>query len=127
MKKAITVMSFILIGIYAKAEYCVLRYQQPPEPKVITKTKVVEKVVEKPVFVPVYKVEVVEKKVRKNNRISLLFGVAPSKLEETSSEVTMELGSVFGLQYQRMVQDDLSVGLQLQNNKTVLGTVGIDF
>jgi hypothetical protein len=127
MKKAITVMSFILIGIYAKAECCVLQCQQPPEPKVITKTKVVEKVVEKPVFVPVYKVEVVEKKVRKNNRISLLFGVAPSKLEETSSEVTMELGSVFGLQYQRMVQDDLSVGLQLQNNKTVLGTVGIDF
>jgi hypothetical protein len=39
----------------------------------------------------------------------------------------MEVGPTIGLQYQRMIEDDLSVGLQLQNNKTVLGTIGIDF
>jgi hypothetical protein len=88
---------------------------------------VVERVIEKPVFVPVYRTEVIEKRVRKNNRISLLAGVGPSRLVETNSKINMEVGPTIGLQYQRMIEDDLSVGLQLQNNRTVLGIIGIDF
>jgi hypothetical protein len=126
MKKTITLTAIILAGLTANAECCVVQCQ-PPKPKVITKTKVVERVIEKPVFVPVYRTEVIEKRVRKNNRISLLAGVGPSRLVETNSKISMEVGSTIGLQYQRMIEDDLSVGLQLQNNRTVLGIIGIDF
>jgi hypothetical protein len=126
MKKTITLTALILAGLTANAECCIVQCQ-PPKPKVITKTKVVERVIEKPVFVPVYRTEVIEKRVRKNNRISLLAGVGPSRLVETNSKINMEVGPTIGLQYQRMIEDDLSVGLQLQNNRTVLGIIGIDF
>jgi hypothetical protein len=125
MKKTITLTAIILASISANAEYCTAQYQ-PSKPKVITRTKVVvERVIEKPVIVTVK--ETVEKRVYKKNRIAILGGVGPAHLSVTSSEAKVDQKAVFGLQYQRVLEEGLSVGVQVQSNSTVLGSVGIEF
>jgi hypothetical protein len=138
--KSLIVMALILTGAYAKAQCCPTQCEQPkPKPKVITRTKVVEKVVEKPVPVvkevvkvvdrpvPVHVTKTVVKRVQKKNRISVLGGTGPTDLDVTPLEARLERGLVFGVQYQRMLSEDLSIGVQVQSNETVLGSVGIDF
>jgi hypothetical protein len=69
------------------------------------------------------------------NRVSLLAGSGPKKgldVYRTNNQVTIESqsGAVGGGQYQRVLpyfDDRLNIGLQLQSNDSVLGSVGIDF
>jgi hypothetical protein len=124
MKKITMLAALILASISANAEYCTAQYQ-PTKPKVITRTKVVERVIEKPVIITVK--ETVEKRVSKKNRIAILGGVGPARLTVTSSEAKVDQKAVFGLQYQRVLEEGLSVGIQAQSNSTVLGSVGIEF
>jgi hypothetical protein len=146
MKKTITLTTLILAGLTANAECCVVQCQ-PPKPKVITKTKVVEKVVEKPVEkivekpvvvekevikvvdrpVPVRVKETIIKKVQKKNRVSALVGMGPTRLSVTQTEARLERGGVVGVQYQRMIGEDLSIGVIVQSNETVMGSIGVDF
>jgi hypothetical protein len=124
MKKITMLVAFILTSISANAEYCKTQYKTP-KPKVVNRTKVVERVIEKPVIVPIK--ETVEKRVYKKNRIAILGGVGPARLTVTPSEARVDKRAVFGLQYQRVLEEGLSVGIQAQSNSTVLGSVGIEF
>lgn len=133
--KAFFMLLFLTISVDQVYAQCC--NPKPACPKV--RTKIVTKVVEKPVIVEKEKVVVVKqdvpyvmtrtfiKKVQKKNRISLLGGTGPTKVSATSEEVRLERGAVVGVQYQRMLGDALSVGIQVQSNQTVLGSVGIDF
>lgn len=145
--KYLVVTAMILASFYAEAQCCQSQCEvkpaceQKPKVKYITKTKTVEKIVEKPVpfvvekevvkvvdrAVPVRVVQTIYKKVQKKNRISALGGTGPTKVDVVPTEVRLERGPVFGVQYQRMMGDTLSVGVQVQSNQTVLGSVGIDF
>jgi hypothetical protein len=151
MKKLLVV--FVLLGYYpAFAECCPKECEQKkevvckqPRPRVITRTKVVEKpvpvIVEKEVVrvveqripvrvverVPVKVTQTVIKKENKKNRISGLVGSGPTKLSIAGSEARLERGIVYGLQYQRMLDSDLSVGVQVQSNGTISGSVSFDF
>jgi len=112
-----------------------------PKPKVITRTKVVEKVVEKPVpviveqervkvvsqMIPVKVTQTVYRKIQKKNRIALLGGTGSTRLSITQSEARLERGAIMGVQYQRMFRDSLHIGVQIQTNETVLGSIGLDF
>ena len=140
MKTAIVLLVSLFLANAAQAQCC---EQKPACPKVRTKviTKVVEKIVEKPIIVEQDRVQVVKqavpviitktvtvyKRIQKKNRISLLGGTGPTKVSVTSSEVRLERGAVVGAQYQRMVGESLSLGVQVQSNQTVLGSVGLDF
>jgi len=106
------------------------------KPKVITKTVVKEVIVEKPVEVivekpvdhTIYVTKTVTKKVQKKNRISLLGGLGPTRIDQPqNNRVDLIRGPVGGAMYQRMLNESLSVGIQGQTNQTVLGTVGFDF
>lgn len=112
--------------------------EKPCKPKTKVVTKTVEKIVEKkvevlvPVEKRVYVDRVVEKKVIKRvqlkNRISLLAGVGPTRINKPQEDrVDLLTGPVGGLMYQRLVTERVSVGLQLQTNHQALGTVGLDF
>ena len=81
--------------------------------------KEVVKVVDRPIPVPV--THTVIKKVYKKNRISALGGMGPTRMSITQSAVNLERGLVLGVQYQRMLNDSFSVGVQVQSNETVLG------
>lgn len=66
------------------------------------------------------------------NRVSLLGGFGPQgglKKTQSSSRVDIETesGLVGGLQYQRKISKDFSVGVQGQSNKSGLISVGVDF
>lgn len=140
MKALIVTLAFLLSSAAFGHECCPTKCEQP-KPKVITRTKVVEKVVEKPVpviveqervkvvpqMIPVKVTQTVYRKVQKKNRISLLGGTGPTRVSTTQSEVRLERGAIVGAQYQRMLGDSLSVGVQVQSNETVLGSVGLDF
>ena len=104
------------------------------------KTKVVTKVVEKRVEVPVETVvsvpvyidrvvtQTVTKRVHKKNRISLLGGMGPTNLDQVSpTQVNLNRGAIGGAMYQRSLNGTLNVGIQVQTNQTVLGSVGLDF
>jgi len=85
---------------------------------IVTKTKQVDKLVCKQDL--------------KKNRISLLAGNGPKEGLETSktaSKVSVEtdVGLVGGLQYQRLLNDRISLGGQLQSNEAVLLNIGLDF
>lgn len=106
--------------------------------KVVTKIVVVEKQVfvpvevEKPVYVDrtivVEKPVVVVKRVHKKNRISLLGGMGPVKLDQVSpSQTNLNRGLVGGAMYQRSLNGSWNIGIQGQTNQTVLGVVGFDF
>jgi hypothetical protein len=137
MKKVLTFLVMLGLGQAAAAECCCNCEKPKPKVKYITKTKVVEKVVEKPVVVTKESVKVVEKpvivnktvyrNVQKKNRVNLLGGTGPTKLSLGSDEARLEREAVFGVQYQRSLNNTLSVGVQVQTNQTVLGSAGIDF
>lgn len=66
------------------------------------------------------------------NRISLLGGNGPKEGLTRSSDgktvtVKSKTGAVGGAQYQRLLTERLSVGGQVQTNKSVLLNIGIDF
>jgi translation initiation factor IF-1 len=66
------------------------------------------------------------------NRISLLAGKGQKSgldRKEEGDKVTIETrnGVVGGAQYQRLVTDKISLGAQVQTNKTVLVNIGLDF
>jgi len=66
------------------------------------------------------------------NRVALLGGQGPKggfDKSATATTVTVEsrVGVIGGLQYQRLVTDRISVGAQLQDNKSALLSVGLDF
>jgi hypothetical protein len=66
------------------------------------------------------------------NRVSLLAGNGPKEgldRSKTATTVTVEsrVGAVGGLQYQRLITEDISVGAQVQTNESVLLNIGLDF
>ncbi len=66
------------------------------------------------------------------NRISLLGGAGPKgdlTKDSNGSKVDIETktGAIGGVQYQRKVSKDISVGGQVQTNKSGLISVGLDF
>jgi hypothetical protein len=66
------------------------------------------------------------------NRLSLLAGNGPKEglnRSKTPSTVTVEsrVGAVGGLQYQRLITEDISLGIQGQTNESVLVNIGLDF
>lgn len=142
--KLLIVTALILGSTYANA-CCCQNDCEPKKPKIkyITKTKVVEKVVEKIVekpvpfivekeviykeLVPVEVTKTIYKKIQKKNRISVLGGSGPTHLSLVPTEARLERGTVFGVQYQRMLGNTLSIGIQGQSNQTVLGSIGLDF
>ena len=75
------------------------------------------------------KPKVVTKKAKvKKNRVSLLAGVSPTgHLDRSGNKVSTERSLSVGLQYQRLVTDKFNVGIQVQTNESVLGSVGFDF
>lgn len=153
MKRFLLVLASILIARVAIADCCCrpkddtnkCQPEAKPRIKYITKTKVVEKVVDRPVPVivekpvkvtekvvqvvdkPVLVRRTVEKKVYKKNRVSALAGGGPTRLTTEPGSVVLERGLVLGAQYQRSLNESLSLGIQVQTNQTVLGSVGIDF
>ena len=69
---------------------------------------------------------------KEKNRVSLLGGQGPKYgLQRSSdgSKVTVESNSglIGGAQYQRLLDDKLSVGAQVQSNESVLVNIGLDF
>jgi hypothetical protein len=126
-----------LMSSAAFGHECCPKTECQAKPKVITRTKVVEKPVPFIVeqerikvvqqMVPVKVTQTVYRKIQKKNRVNLLGGIGPARLSTTSSEARLERGAIVGAQYQRMIGDSLSVGVQVQSNETVLGSVGLDF
>lgn len=134
MKKYLIIASVLLTASLAMADCCDCKCPKPKpvcKPRIITKTVTVEKpvITEKVVVVqrPVIQERILVKKSYKKNRISLLGGMGPTRLEKDSPKVNLLREPVGGLQYQRMVNSSLSVGVQIQTNETVLGSVGLDF
>ena len=93
--------------------------EKPPAP--IIEEKIVEVVVEKEVEKPVYK----------SNEISLFVGTGPDGLiideQGTGFEIREDGRVVVGLSYSRRLDENLSLKLQGQSNRTVLGGVGVSF
>lgn len=105
-----------------------------PKVKVVEKKVEVPVVVEKVEYVDRVETKVVVKRVKKHNRISLLGGVGPTKLDRVSdSQVNLEQGPVAGGMYQYQLDSPWSLGglythgLDGKSNHTVLGTVGYEF
>lgn len=68
----------------------------------------------------------------RKNEVSGLVGYGETgklNTEVTPTEINVETkqGAVFGLQYQRLVTDKISVGIQGQSNGTGMGVVGVEF
>lgn len=66
------------------------------------------------------------------NRVSLLAGNGAKgglSRSSTPTSVTIEsrTGVIGGAQYQRLLTDRISVGAQIQDNKSVLMNIGLDF
>ena len=66
------------------------------------------------------------------NRISLLGGQGPKEGLERSSDgstvsVESRVGTIGGAQYQRLLTERISAGVQLQTNKSALVELGLDF
>jgi len=66
------------------------------------------------------------------NRISLLGGKGPQNdldVSKTATKVRVEseFGAVGGVQYQRLITDEISLGIQGQTNESVLLNIGLDF
>jgi hypothetical protein len=73
-----------------------------------------------------------ETNVPNKNRVSALGGYGAkgglkSSTNGSVAEVESKTGAVLGLQYQRMITDRLSLGIQGQDNKTGSLVLGIDF
>jgi hypothetical protein len=66
------------------------------------------------------------------NRIAVLAGHGAKEGLESSSNsssvsVQSRVGQVNGIQYQRLITDKLSIGVQKQNNETTSAIIGLDF
>lgn len=68
------------------------------------------------------------------NRVSLLAGYgAQGGLDDTRDHgpgqvrVESQVGFVGGAQYQRLLNKNLSLGVQIQSSETALGIIGLDF
>lgn len=69
---------------------------------------------------------------KEKNRLSIMAGNGPKEgLErsKTASKVTVEsrVGTVGGVQYQRLLTDRISAGVQVQSNESALVNIGLDF
>lgn len=71
------------------------------------------------------------KRIYKKNRLRGLIGVGPNGvgLSTTPNTATVfeERSLVLGLGYDRMLNEDLSLGVQVQTNETYLLSIGVDF
>jgi hypothetical protein len=69
----------------------------------------------------------------KKNRVSVLGGrgvqegIKTTKLSSTTTQAESNVGFVGGLEYQRKVWKDFSIGVQGQSNKTGSLVLGLDF
>lgn len=68
----------------------------------------------------------------KKNRVSVMGGAGPTEgLSDSKTptvvEVESNVGAIGAAQYQRMLNDKVSAGVQLQTNKTWLLELGLDF
>lgn len=94
---------------------------------VVKRTKQVDKVRCESVIVQKEKAE------KEKNRVSLMAGKGPKDgltvTQQSPDEVTVEnrVGAIGGAQYQRLLTEKVSVGAQLQTNKSILINVGLDF
>ncbi len=130
LKKYLILVSSVLLTSSLVSANC---GQKPKPKKPACKPKIVT--VERPIITekvvvvekPVIRERVVVKRVQKKNRISLLGGMGPTRLEKNAPDVNLLREPVGGLQYQRMLNSSLSVGVQIQTNETVLGSIGLDF
>ena len=107
---------------YKAEEYAVI------ERASMGKTKALENTV-KSIQKKIKNEELVE---NKKNRIYGLVGQGPTgeldaRTDGSEYEIEHERGAVFGLGYQRKVNDGFSLGLQIQNNKTTSFSLGKDF
>lgn len=69
---------------------------------------------------------------QKRNRIAILGGRGPREGLNTSANPTQvnvesKVGAIGGVQYQRMLTDKISIGGQVQTNKSGLISIGLDF
>lgn len=139
--KLILVFGALLITSISRAECCCAQKQATPKTKIVYRTKVVEKIVEKIVptekivvvkeLVPVEKAIITEKvvvvKVKpKKNRISVLAGTGPVDLVVDPNSAKITRDGILGLQYQRSL-GMINLGIQIQTNQSVLGSIGLDF
>jgi hypothetical protein len=140
-----TLVLMFLMGISGYSQNCCETKCCPEvkcceiKPKVVTRTKVVEKVIEKPVPFVVEKeavkvvdrpviVRIKEKAPKKLNTINILVGAGPTRIEMSPSKAKLLRESVLGVQYlRRSKSSSLNLGIQVQTNETVLGTIGFDF
>ena len=66
------------------------------------------------------------------NRVSVLGGQGPTghldrQGNTDHTTVSTDVDFVGGVQYQRMLSERLSIGVQVQSSKTTLGVIGLDF
>ncbi len=66
------------------------------------------------------------------NRVSLLAGHGPTEglsRSKTATKVIVEsnVGTIGGVQYQRLITNKISIGAQVQSNESALVNVGLDF
>jgi hypothetical protein len=66
------------------------------------------------------------------NRVSILGGQGPtghlrSKSDGANAEVEAHQGLVLGAQYQRQVNERISIGVQVQDNESALSIIGYEF
>lgn len=120
----------VLETVTEEQKSCVLEAHAPKvvKAKAVVKTVVVEKIVEKVVE---KRVEVVKEAPTKRNRISV-FGISSQSGMDVSNngtnvdvEAKRKLG--VGLMYQRVISNDISLGIGASTNRDVMGSVGLDF
>lgn len=89
--------------------------------KIVPRTSKSSKKLNKSVSKPISKV--------RKNRISLLVGSAPKAKIYTPAVDTAKVESklAIGLQYQRLITEKVSLGVQIQSNESAFGSVGLDF
>lgn len=68
----------------------------------------------------------------KLNRVAVLGGQGPTghlrtKSDGVNAEVESQVSLVLGAQYTRQLNDTVSAGVQMQDNKTVMSVIGFDF
>ena len=73
-----------------------------------------------------------EKVEKQKNRISLMAGRGPQEgLDRTNNGTTVDVssrvGAIGGAQYQRLLTDKVSAGVQAQTNQSLLVNIGLDY
>ncbi len=104
------------------------------KPKIVYKTRYKTKTVPGPIVTEI-KHKIIEKTIVKKprrNRIKLLAGlglqgVDAERISRLSAQAQADRGFIFGVGYDRLITDKISIGIQVQSNKSALGSVGFDF